>query len=353
MTRIVLLGEGDFSFAYALSQSVNTVAEWLYLPPTSNEIHIYATSLDSYKEVIQKYPSFVFLKFPSFVHIRHSVNALSLDSFDFAHHADYFIWNHPHLGVEQSQMHFSLLCHFFHTISPLLKSSSTVILSLLTGQIERWRVFEAAKRSSFFLSRSEPFDESRFPGYSCKRNLSGDSFKSSRARLNWRDDLRSHFLFFRKSDEHPPTWSQNFHLFENSIEPLNIVACASCSKTFKSEQGLKTHIRQVPELNMYTGETDMQCLVCNKSFRGKVALEMHTRNAHGDLSVKSAGEFVKKARVDISPRQYECALCGSHETDHVSDFGQNRSIDVLKCKFCEREFNSQRALNQHINVVHS
>ena len=353
MTIIVLLGEGDFSFTHSLSLVSTVAANWLR-PHTSNPKihHIHATSLDSRNEVIEKYPSFVSLKFPPFVSVHHNVNALELSSHSFAEHADFIIWNHPHLGIEQSDTHFQLLCHFFHSLASIAGPSTSVILSFLTGQIGRWRVLNAAKRSSFYLARTELFDESMFPGYSSKRNMSGDSFKSSRARDNWDNDLTSHFLFFRRSEVESPEWELKSDSLSKTQNFPQENACTECNKSFRSAQGLKTHSRQVHELKLYSEKDRVECLICKKVFHGTEAVDMHMKNAHGELTVTTQNEQVKKQRVD-TPDSIACEVCGSTEKDHISEFGRNRRIEVLTCRVCEKEFKSQRAMNQHTNVVHS
>ena len=352
MTIIVLLGEGDFSFTHSLSHVSTVAANWLR-PHTSNQNkhHIHATSLDSRKEVIEKYPAFASLKFPPFVSFHHNVNALELSSHAFTKHADFIIWNHPHLGIEQSDTHFQLLCHFFHSLAPLAGPTTSVILSFLTGQIGRWRVLHAAKRSSFYLSRAELFDESMFPGYSSKRNMSGDSFKSSRARDNWDNDLTSHFLFFQRSEPESPDWELKSDFLSKTQNFPQGFACNECNKCFRSEQGLKTHSRQVHELKLYSEKDTVVCLICKKVFQGHEAVDMHMRNAHGTLTVKTQNEQAKKQRVDV-PDAYECEVCGSRQKDHISEFGRNRRIEVLTCSVCEKEFKSRRAMHQHMNVVH-
>ena len=353
-TRLVLVGEGDFSFTKALSKLLTSDADivqsWLGgTIPTQ----IVSTSLDSLTEVLEEYPSFAHLAFPKCVSVFHSVNALSTGDWHRVcgpQSVEYVVWNHPHLGTEDCVEHFQLLCHFFHTIASLPQCrDATVIVSLLTGQVDRWRLIEAARRHEYVLVRSAPLLEHEFPGYTCKRNLSGDSFKSARSKSNWSDnDLVSTFFYFKpRSSGTVEIPLSRPHGGEAGPEP--IYTCSQCGKTYKSQQGLTTHVRQVHELKQY-GDSGcaVTCEVCGKEVRGEKALQMHMAGAHGGLSVKKSDMGAKRVRTE-----YLCEHCGSTDPDHIIKFGQNRPRSTIPCPQCGKEFKEPRALNQHINIVHS
>jgi uncharacterized Zn-finger protein len=344
--KLLLLGEADFSFTRALSYISNEcIFQWLG-KSSSDRIKIVATSLDSRTEFLGKYHTAIPSSDDS-VSINFSVNALDGGKLnDLCSEPDFVIWNHPHLGYEDLHAHHELLCHFFHSMKTVFPKT-VVVISLLRNQIERWQVMEAAASQTMNLVRLLPLVESDFPNYVCKRNLTGDSFKSARARDNWESeiDLRSFFLFFDNSASPIPNW----RALIGSPEKTETFNCRKCGKAFKSEQGLRTHTRQVHELQLYALKPAV-CTVCDKQFDSEQARDMHEKNAHGPNSVTTEPRN-KKPR--LSSDEYQCAICGSKDASHVEKMGKNRNVEIFTCNICEKDFTSNRALSQHMNVVHS
>jgi predicted RNA-binding Zn-ribbon protein involved in translation (DUF1610 family) len=210
--------------------------------------------------------------------------------------------------------------------------------------------------------RIEPLVEQQFPNYMCKRNLSGDSFKSARSRSNWATDkgcLASIFLYFvsHKSDalaiESPLARIAEIVSSLHSKTPaIPAHACKECEKSFSTDQGLRTHVRQVHQLGLYSASTQVVCGTCGKAFSSPDKLRMHELNAHGRLDVKLSS---KKQRIDAElVSSYCCPTCGSVDVDHVAKFCSTSKtvLETFACGSCDKLFKSQRALNQHANVVH-
>jgi len=68
--------------------------------------------------------------------------------------------------------------------------------------------------------------------------------------------------------------------------------CQECQKTFRSQQGLKTHIRQVHELRMYEknrSDVKLKCPFCPREYDDRSALWQHTVNKHSDELERSEG----------------------------------------------------------------
>jgi transposase-like protein len=174
--RVLLLGEGNFSFTRGLITALARVYRQQQLQhhnkrtpvgsPAGNQfngvpdasgglfpIRLVSTSFDSYEDVISKYPEFDSLKQNTyrllslnkiseeeihiqFVHgidstkpisaqlIAASCNPASLrqdeDRDKGPHYFDNIIFNFPHLGYESAVAHSSLVAHIFHTVSQLL-----------------------------------------------------------------------------------------------------------------------------------------------------------------------------------------------------------------------------------------
>jgi hypothetical protein len=354
--KILLLGEGDFSFTFAIDRLIRE-GQLELTGRTNTNMELVATSLDSRQEVLNKYPSFAFAVSKTVnVKIVHSVNALDGNLLkQISGVPDLIIWNHPHLGYEDCNSHFQLLLHFFNEMKKNFPSTK-ILLSFLTDQIHRWRVMEAATANHYRLSQIRRLNEEEFPGYTCKRNSSGDSFKSSKSRSNWSsDNLKSHFLFFQYEESPAPGLDISQYMEElkksSGIDESERLSCDSCGKKFGTQQGLTTHIRQVHELKLYNSETG-NCEVCGKEFASKNALEMHRLNAHGKLAVKPECPSHKRQKTQENDGDYVCEVCGSRDKDHVKNFGKNRKLEDFVCETCGKEFRSQRALNQHINVSH-
>jgi hypothetical protein len=329
---IFLLGEGDFSFTHSLSH----IQDNHPLFPNSFD-SIIASSLDSRREVVEKYPHFANMHFGPLVSVYHSVNALDVSSWPptvTPHHT--LLWNHPHCGHEDANEHFQLLCHFFHTIP---HNQSCAIISLIEGQYERWRVDEASRKSGWFLQQPPlPFETKAFPGYQARRNLSGTSFKNNPAPSQ--------------------TWSSFFYVFGRQMREVGVTTeerknekklsfkCGSCEKSFASFQGMKTHIRQVHELGKYNDSEIRECEICGEKFRGPEALYNHRIGVHAFREKLKIVESVKRVRF----AEYLCEICGSTDPDHVVKFGRNNDLET--CGQCGRKFSDKRALFQHISHIH-
>jgi DNA-directed RNA polymerase subunit RPC12/RpoP len=357
--KLVLVGEGDFSFTSSISRLLNErrfEALSFLLGQSVDDLakaectELIATSLDSKQEVLNKYPSFISHSLTDHVRVHHSVNAL--DALGLrkltGSEPQFILWNHPHLGHEDCENHFQLLVHFFRGIADVFPTSS-IILSLLSDQIPRWRVEEACGKR-YRVTRIFPLNESDFPGFICRRNLAGDSFKSSRTRANWgQSELKSHFLVFEPlASSIKPSINIRAYLSTPAVAvPEREFMCEICEKRFSSDQGLRTHVRQVHQLGKYsTGE--FVCATCEKIFNSSESLRMHSLNTHGQRSAKRQ-RFEDSIPTDSD---YKCEICGSRDPNHVEKFGKNEIKETLRCGHCSKEFHSERALVQHTNVSH-
>lgn len=374
--NVLLYGEGDFSFTHALSK-MDFGYVFIELFGVDRVDRIFATSLDSANDVIQKYPHFCNLQFNSSespeILICHSVNALLGDDRDrICGNPTHILWNHPHLGKEDSRLHYQLLAHFFGVHKD---HSGRIIISLLAGQFERWDVVKAAKLGGeFVLTKSFPFDESQFPGYLCKRNSTGTSFKSSHAVRNSATGYTaSIFYIFEKSgiEVVPCPSPKSTDVVRNCA---TLYTCSTCGKSYNSKFGLKTHTRQFHELQLYEGRSAVLCDQCGKSFAGAEARDSHVKAIHakrpkvGDVGGIQAVELnrdqshglsatagvLTTAAADDNPQcdAYVCEICESTDPNHLSRFTENEP-EWLTCTDCGRVFRGARALNQHRQQRHS
>ncbi|EZG55516.1 nuclear protein Es2 [Gregarina niphandrodes] len=144
--KIVLCGEGDFSFGRWLAASIkhhhksmkavangvpyrkrafddelfslDYILLLLNVEELPKELHMIATSLDSREEVLKKYPDALShldyletpCRYPS-REVRHGVDACTM-----ACDADRVIWNHPHAGIESADVHHDLIRRFLKNV---------------------------------------------------------------------------------------------------------------------------------------------------------------------------------------------------------------------------------------------
>jgi Domain of unknown function (DUF2431) len=118
MARILLLGEGDFSFAYDLCQVISQV------DTRSDIASVVATSFDVRTDLLQKYSSVEKhldrLSRSCKFQVIHGIDATKSLKTQFTDANcqslvfDHVVFNFPHLGYEDMKVHSSLLAHIIH-----------------------------------------------------------------------------------------------------------------------------------------------------------------------------------------------------------------------------------------------
>eukprot|EP00752_Nemacystus_decipiens_P016474 g14727.t1 len=222
--RILILGDGNFSFSLALARA---------LPPG---FEIVATSFDGPVDLLGKYPEspgIVAALRSLGVAVLHNVDATALDARvveaevtsgdGFASPAprrqyEHVIFNHPHTGTEDMRRHRSFLGHFFHAVAhsniaaeaasefskcvetsvggggggggsassvadrhyrvdSILAPGGAIHVTLALEQPERWGLQEQAARHGFSLAHRRRFPAEQIDGYMTKRHQTGRSFQ--------------------------------------------------------------------------------------------------------------------------------------------------------------------------------
>lgn len=337
--KFILVGEGDFSFANSVR------ADSFYSSVGLIASEIVATSLDSFDEVVSKYPHFS----PRAKNVRfmYGVDVLDISTMESlcGESACALVWNHPHLGVEDAVLHAELMVHLWYTMSALLHVKH-VFLSFIPGQFDRWKVGESTR--DFTLCKRWDLDPTQFPGFVPRRNFSGTNFKNTHAQPT--AEIVSEFYYFvRNTHERRECVDHTFvesttHERSDCVN-VGVIAqfeCNTCGKTFRSAQGLGTHTRQVHELNKYSDETLVECHLCGKSFKGAIHLEKHIRGIHVESKPG------KSVSTDVQTQM--CAICKS--TRHT-EFVTRKVPESFPCESCPRIFRELRAVTQHCLQVHT
>lgn len=324
--KVLLVGEGDFSFTRSVLKLRKQGVDWmkkLGVETCGGEIHLVASSLDSRLEVLAKYPTFADFNYA--LDIRHEVNALEVGVYD---GFDTVVWNHPHLGFEDAKMHAQLMVHFFNTLQQT--QVKTVVLSFISGQLDRWQVSAAAQSRGFSLAGKSPFNEADFPGYVSRRNLSGADFRKNK-------ECSTFYRFVRGAEV-------SRDILEETVEITGKdtpFACQICDKEFRSLQGVKTHCRQVHELGKYDSKSVFPCSKCDQQFGSNEGLANHFVSRH------SVGE----PQIEVSKSVLTfCDIC---QGTHIPDFSQVNRIELFECQICFHSFREARALRQHLQYTHS
>lgn len=167
--KILLLGEGDFSFALSLAEQIGGKG-------------IVATSYDSKREVKQKYSraaSNLEQLSKEGAEIEYEVNAKDLrGTLTTAGKYQYIIFNFPYIPERrrgETKANRALLDGFFKSAFTALAENGMVFLTLASQYyIRRWKPLKRAQ-AYFVLSNRFSFDSSNFPGYQHRMTVKNGS----------------------------------------------------------------------------------------------------------------------------------------------------------------------------------
>ncbi|KAJ0408826.1 hypothetical protein P43SY_000722 [Pythium insidiosum] len=403
--RVLTLGDGNFSFSLAFLRRLQQ------LQP-SGAIDFVATSFDSHDELVAKYPESVRIieqlreLGATVLHRVDATNArVSLDAASDAGGTapfDEIVFNHPHCGEENVQRHQSLLSHFYVSAKELLRESATstqparLVLTLAHGQPERWEARERARRAGLTLveQHDDADAHARYGvSYERKRHQNGKSFHRVLLHGERLQQQSTLFVFTPATEnevtttttdtatEPAPTASisssssslsreteteTNMRAAKRKAEsepPATEFACAPCAKSFKTAQGLRTHVRMVHELGTAgaaaTSASLLRCDDCDRSFKQEDALRQHRIAKHGrDRHIPpdwfSHQQQKERAQGEEDRETLECAICGLAFASRAAMDAhwtqlKPRSSERRRCSQCAREFDEDRALRQHQN----
>lgn len=302
------------------------------------------------------------------------------------------IFNHPHIGREDAQLHTRFLSHLFHSISNFWLADDGIFhLTLVLGQSDRWKAIQHASMHGLVLLARESFrpppsiqkfinlkkiehmgifelinpyysrKEGNQSRYQYRRHQSGKSFNS---RTNG-----SETLSFGKIG------SSAIHLNKSCLPWQNIeikeerLICHFCSKSFAEERSRRNHIQSVHQNG--PGPFCQGLIVCNecdKKFADKEAFQSHHKAKHSGDFTNIKPDWAQTDTNDGADYDTEkncCEICGYKYSEkltresHFLEFipkitdipadANNTSERLPICKKCCKVFRDYRALAQHAN----
>jgi hypothetical protein len=411
--RVLTVGDGNFSYSLALARQQHQDGGCV----------LTATSYDSYDELVDKYPESA--RICEHLEelgacVRHRVDATnlraSLGKREDVGVFDRIVFNHPHCGEENVRRHQSLLSHFYASALEILAANGRVLLTLAEGQPERWEALKRAQLAGLKLSEQvDDVDAHPVYGlrYERKRHQNGKSFHQVMLHGEKKRQLSTLFIFARASgidgasscsapegshassgrasgaacEPSGPTRKRKAEVKPKQKKqkkstlaetPTDLV-CQECDKSFKSAQGLKTHVHMVHELQA-AGPTapaaaPLQCEFCDRTFKNEDAQQQHRLAKHGkDQLIKpdwyvTTEQMVTQQEQPDSTLLYEkvggssgatqatpkaCSICRlefatTEEFDRHWTKLQPKQVEEFLCTNCERSFGEERALRQHQN----
>lgn len=394
MSRVICLGEGNFSFARVLLHHLCTL-------PAGSEAEVLsslvATSFDSHEDLVSKYSDInsklSSLTKDSRVIVKHSIDAsiplanqLDLPSIEF----DHIIFNFPHLGFEDAVAHASLLGHFFAAAKPSMNGEFCIAyLTLTMNQSVRWRAIEMAERNGLQLLVQLKLREETWEGYECKRHQVGKSFRARivgdeaftfcfiKAGLessivtecmkrnlfqhvynvtemksvelsSSKSDSTKHQAKSRKLDSEC-TSSGGGSSFYRHLEGVTELAweCVECGKRFRTQQGVGTHFHTQHEMISKTQGNTLgkqsestkslfMCVGCDRVFASDQALQQHMVSKHFNAKISSTGD------INVNTQMRSTASLSD-----PTNSSENEPAFTVECSSCGQQFATQSQLDEH------
>ncbi|KRX00722.1 hypothetical protein PPERSA_02982 [Pseudocohnilembus persalinus] len=321
---------------------------------------------------------------------------------------DKIIFNHPHSGQDDLTKNSSLVAHYLHNAQQNLENlKSEIQFSLLKDQFERWQLNKIMDYQNLnMVYRSNLPREIYENGFQARRNLVGSNFQSGQVASTFNKISIDSEIFIISQDQ--SIKQDIYDPFKKQLKEFNVqkeeegklaqlqkdqqkqdkqnnqekisqtekqiqkqndsqlqFQCQYCQKGFRTQQGKKTHEREEHEKkNNKTKKNDQvfECKECGRVFKRQEGLNDHILTKHNqnlnekDLKPDFAGTVLKIIdKNEVESQQYACKIC-YQDFLNEQNFNEHKSYltpdlkpqQIIKCKFCERIFKENRALNLHL-----
>lgn len=424
---ILTLGDGDFTFSLDLAAFLAARKEAAADPIRVHRL--IATGIDSLEDLTKKYcdTPFILKRLQRLgqeneglikVEIRHGINAVAPEKSEKACDttsnlsADHVIFNHPHLGTEDAELHARFLCHLFYAAqTKWMKSGGLFHLTFAAGQYERWQCERAAHRNGMTLIHRELFQAPALlnPYYEPRRHQTGKSFKARTGPSETFTFCREHEKLVKRLYPTRPIWFSDECMKNRDHYGDNSFSCPYCEKVFREKRAVANHLkskhvddaagnnkRKRDETERATASS-LTCPHCARDavqknsmppappriFASPQALYEHIRAKHTAIHpdippdwsrssvhpnqevvvTSNASSPLESPCMNFIPLHHDarsCEICGQtflteeDERRHSQSFippplDEQKSLRY-ECTFCRRAFGDNRARLQHENM---
>jgi hypothetical protein len=400
----ILLGDGDFTYSLDMCRYLAALSDSSSSPDAAtsgdgnkstirNITHhhdVTCTGVDTSDEVKSKYKDADFVlknilpinrKQPGNTEqsasrvntkIVHGVNAVqptTCDRTSSLQHFDNVLFHHPHLGIEDAQLHKRFLLHFFHAATHrwMKPNGGLLYLTLVRGQCGRWDCIRGAERHGLVLLRRgkfcpppPPLSSKEKTYYQLRRHQSGKSFANRRIMQGEKcavendDDGESETLVFGRSCDYPSTSSSSLDDNVGMLPWENAETLRSITKEEKSSNDDDVGSRSIATPS--SSADPYPCNYCTKSFLEERSLKNHIICSHPDCNEAIAWAQKKKKGKKRKLKGSDSLLVDEQQ-EQRSNGGER-----LICKICEsqkkedeatRVFPHKQALLDHERAKHS
>ena len=260
------------------------------------------------------------------------------------------IFNHPHIGHEDAQLHARFLSHFFHSVhTRWLAPDGIVHLALVKGQCERWKCLRAAEGHGFVLVHRGNFVTPPSPGSYIQwclkelQNNDGNGDDNGNDNGNGDDNgdgdvpLRAQFLKEQRNQlqVHIPNMYRNKQAFK----------CRFQHRRHQSGRSFASRAKDGSETLSFARKADLD-RIANVNVNVNTEAEVDSTGTG-----TGAGTDINTSTGIYRP---QCLHLSSFHLpwQHFTWNQQTQNTKKLQCPYCDKYFADERARKNHVKCVH-